>query len=64
MHGLKCETGLYGLKCETGLYGLKCETGLYGRRPDRSARVTICAGIIFKMRNTLFFHVSVPNIEQ
>jgi hypothetical protein len=38
--------------------------GLYGRSPDRSARVcNLCEnGDIFKMRNTLFFHVSVPNI--
>jgi len=41
--------------------GLKCETGLYGRSPDRSA-ICVKTGIIFKMRNTLFFHVSVPNI--
>ena len=46
-------------------HGLKCETGLYGRSPDRSARVAICVktGIIFKMRNTLFFHVSEPNFH-
>ena len=33
--------------------------GLYGRSPDRSARVcNLCEnGDIFKMRNTLFFHV-------
>ena len=45
-------------------HGLKCETGLYGRSPDRSARVcNLCENRdIFKMRNTLFFHVSVPNI--
>jgi hypothetical protein len=48
-------------------HGLKCETGLYGRNPDRSARVcNLCENgnyiIIFKIRNTLFFHVSVPNI--
>ena len=42
-------------------HGLKCETGLYGRSPDRSA-ICVKTGIIFKMRNTLFFHVSVPNI--
>jgi len=41
--------------------GLKCETGLYGRSPDRSS-ICVKTGIIFKMRNTLFFHVSVPNI--
>ena len=46
------------------MHGLKCETGLYGRSPDRSARVcNLCEnGIIFKMRSTSFFHVSVPNI--
>ena len=40
-------------------HGLKCETALYGRSPDRSARVcNLCEnGDIFKMRNTLFFHV-------
>jgi hypothetical protein len=45
-------------------HGLKCETGLYGRSPDRSARVcSLCEnGVIFKMRSTSFFYVSVPNI--
>ena len=42
-------------------HGLKCETGLYGRSPDRSA-ICVKTGIIFKVRITLFFHVSVPNI--
>jgi len=31
-----------------------CEIGLYGRSPDRSA-ICVKTGIIFKMRNTLFF---------
>jgi hypothetical protein len=45
-------------------HGLKCETALYGRSPDRSARVcNLCENRDYiQMRNTLFFHVSVPNI--